>query len=366
MLSATGGAEEAVVSRLCEALSVHLDPKWGSTYWIERAAQLDFDPRAEIRTSADLARLGSTDAAELSTRALRDLIPRSVQASRTKLIVAQTGGTLGRPVWTAYLEQEFEQAFVEPFVVAARRVGFPLDGTWLYVGPSGPHIIGRAADAIARRCGSSAPFMVDFDPRWARKLPSGSFAAQRYLRHVLEQAVSVLRTQPIDVLFTTPPILHALAQEMSPGQRERIRGVHYGGMALEPEDLRRSQREDFPNAVHLSGYGNTLFGCCLELDATPGRTLRYYPYGDRLLFGVVAAERSIDASSASVRRDPGASGRLVFSRLDRTVLLINVLERDHVRLVPPPSDAPRGFRLVGVESPAPAPASAQRTAIGLY
>ncbi len=358
----TARDETAVDSRLCEALAIHCDPKWGSPYWIERTKQLGFDPRTVIRTVADLPRLETTEAAALSGRALDDFLPRSLQGARSKLIVAQTGGTLGRPAWTAYLEDEFEEAFVEPFVVAARHVGFPLGGTWLFVGPSGPHIIGLAADALARRSGSPRPFMVDFDPRWSKKLPAGSFAARRYLRHVLEQALAVLQTQPIDVLFTTPPILQALAGEMTPVQRESIRGVHYGGMALEPEALRRSQCEDFPNAVHLSGYGNTLFGCCLELDAKPGRALRYYPYGDRLHLCVVAAE----APSAPIEGGAGKSGRLVFSRLDRTELLTNVLERDHARLVSPPRDAPGGFGRMGVESPGPAAKTAQRVAVGLY
>jgi hypothetical protein len=351
---------------LREALATHCDPQWGSRYWIERSRQLGFDPRTAIRSVADLPRLGITDAAALSDCALDDFIPRSLQASRAKLVVAQTGGTLGRPAWTAYLEDEFEEAFVEPFAVAAQHVGFPVEATWLFVGPSGPHIIGLAADAIARRSGSPRPFMVDFDPRWAKKLPAESFAAQRYLRHVVEQALAVLQAQAIDVLFTTPPILEALSREMTISQRGRIRGVHYGGMALESEALRRSQCEDFPNAVHLSGYGNTLFGCCLELDVTPGRALRYYPYGDRLHFAVAAAESSTKALHAPVQADAGASGQLVFSRFDGAVLLVNVLERDHVRLVPPPVAAPRGFRQMGVESPGPAAKIAQRAAIGLY
>lgn len=362
----TARVEAAPNSRLCEALATHCDPKWGSPYWIARTKQLGFDPRTVIRSVADLPRLGIIDAEALSDRALDDFLPRSLQASRAKLIVAQTGGTLGRPAWTAYLEDEFEEAFVEPFAVAARHVGFPLDGTWLYVGPSGPHIIGLAADALARRSGSPRPFMVDFDPRWAKKLPAGSFAASRYLRHVVEQAASVLQLQRIDTLFTTPPILRALASEMTSGQRERIRGVHYGGRALEKEALRRSQCEDFPNAVHLSGYGNTLFGCCLELDANPGRTLRYYPYGDRLHFGVVADESATEVPSAPVEGIADTPGQLVFSRFDRTVLLVNVLERDHVRLVPPPGDAPVGFRRMGVESPGPVAKAAQRAAVGLY
>jgi thienamycin biosynthesis protein ThnN len=358
--------EAGVEPRLREALAIHCDPKWGSPYWIERTKELGFDPRTAIQSVADLPRLGIVDAAALSGRALDDFLPKSLQASRAKLVVVQTGGTLGRPAWTAYLKEEFEEAFVQPFSVAARHVGFPLEGTWLYVGPSGPHVIGLAADAIARRSGSPRPFMVDFDPRWVKRMPEGSFAAQRYLRHVVEQALAILQVQRIDVLFTTPPILDALARQMTAGQRERIRGVHYGGMVLEPETLRRSQCEDFPNAVHMSGYGNTLFGCCLELDAAPGRTLRYFPYGDRLHFAVVAAESGTQALPAPVQSDVSASGRLVFGRFDRTVLLANIMERDHVRLVAPPGDAPRGFRQVGVESPGPAAKIAQRAAIGLY
>jgi hypothetical protein len=353
-----------IETRLRDVLAIHFDPKRGSPYWLARAKKLGFDPRAEVKCVADLSRMGTMDPGDMATCALEDFLPRPLWDRRDELMVAQTGGTLGHPVWTAYLENEFREAFVDPFVIAAKHVGFPAGGTWLYVGPSGPHIIDRAAETIARSTGSMAPFRVDFDSRWARKLTTGSFASKRYLQHVVDQALAILESQSITVLFSTPVVVRALADSMDPIQREQIRGVHYGGTAIAPREMEVLQTEAFPNAVHLSGYGNTLFGCCLELGVVAGRELVYYPHGDRVLFGVLD-ERGEQPSRPMYNR-AGAEGSLVFSRLDQTVLLLNVLERDIVRLCDPPRDAPAGFRQMGVASPAPRVEHRHIASVSLY
>ncbi|MFQ5430505.1 MAG: hypothetical protein ACE5E1_09370 [Phycisphaerae bacterium] len=353
--------ESTFERHLAEVLAIHFDPVSGTPYWLDQSERLGCDPREAVRTAADLHRLPCMDAEALRERPLVDFIPRSVVERRGDLIVAQTGGTLGRPVWTAYTRDDFREAFVSPFLRAAEHVAFPGGGAWLYVGPSGPHIIHRAADAIARATGAASPFSVDFDPRWARKLPAGSFAAKRYLAHVAEQALAVVRSQPITHLFTTPTVLSVLAEEMTAEQREDIRGVHYGGMAIDPVLLRRMQTDVFPNAAHLAGYGNTLFGCCLELDVSVGRTLCYFPFGERLVFGVRP-----DEPGAAVTNEIGREGRLVFSRLDRSMLLLNYVERDRARLVDPPKDSPEPFRLAGVASPTPLVQRGIRPAISLY
>lgn len=337
-------------------LALHTDPDVGSRYWLERTKQLGVRHIGEVRTVGDLHRLGTMSPEDLRERTLWDYIPRAYHDQPGRLVLGQTGGTTGVPVWTAYLEDEFEAAFVRPFVVAAEHVGFPHGGSWLYVGPSGPHIIGKAASAIARAVGSAEPFTVDFDPRWARKMTSGSVAASRYLRHVVDQAMAVIESQAVDVLFATPPVLSALADRMTDEQRSRIKGVHYGGMAVREETLGQLQCEDFPEAVHLSGYGNTLLGCCLELNSKPGRTLDYFPYGDRLLL------RTVDEEGGDA-----PFGRVIACRFDRACLVINLIERDHAHAVCPPKDAPPGFRGMGLRGPhTPATVTNEPAVVGLY
>ena len=83
--------------------------------------------------------------------------------------------------------------------------------------------------------GAADAFTVDFDPRWAKKLPAGSFAAQRYLAHIEEQALAVLEVQNIEVLFVTPAVLSSLTERISEAKRMAIRGIHLGGMAASAE-----------------------------------------------------------------------------------------------------------------------------------
>jgi phenylacetate-coenzyme A ligase PaaK-like adenylate-forming protein len=219
-------------------------------------------------------------------------------------------------------------------------------------------VIGKVVRALARSTGSADPFSVDFDPRWAKKLPPDSMALFRYLEHVVEQAIGVIEQQPIEVVFTTPAVLSRLAKSMTEVQRSAVRGVHYGGMALANADLAQFQRATFPNAVHLSGYGNTLFGCCMEISAALNRELDYYPFGDRLLFEV------IDGQGQSL--ESGSTGQVCFTRLDQSMLIVRMRERDLAVLLPPPVDAPSGFRHCGVRNPHSPQSLAPNQRPGLY
>jgi hypothetical protein len=332
----------------------HFDLKWGSQFWLERAAEHGLDPRRDIRSLDELGLLGHLSQFDLVGRPLRDFIPRRFHGEMPRMVIAQTGGTTGQSAWTAYSPQEFSEAFVAPFVAAAEFLGFPKGANWLYAGPSGPHIISRASEHLAHAMSSPAPFMLDLDPRWAKKLEPGSFAQRRYTAHVVEQSVAIVREQGASVLFTTPPLASAIGEALNPEERHSIAAVHYGGMRLETDTLKRLQMEVFPAALHLSGYGNTLMGCCLELDTSPGRTPVYFPFGDRLHIALLAEDRD------------APNGRVCMSRFDETYLVVNLLERDHAVWADGPPDAPNGFAARGLRDPSPATQASAPLAQGLY
>jgi thienamycin biosynthesis protein ThnN len=353
---------ESLNERVRRVIDLHFHPTDGSAYWLDRAAALGIDPLREIHNLNDLALLGDMTPKDLQAKPLMDYVPRWLHRERDLLTVCQTGGTTGGQTfgtWTAYRDDEFDEAFIQPFVAAAGHVGFPARVPWLFVGPSGPHAIGKVVRDLAASLGSAEPFAVDFDPRWARRLPEGSFARERYLTHVVEQAMAVIATQDVRVLFSTPPVLEALAGTMSESQRRRIGGVHHGGLAITPGRMARFQTELFPEAVHLSGYGNTLLGCSLELDVSPHRQIDYFPWGNRLVFEVFGEDgQPVPA---------GGVGRVRVTRLDETMLIVRLTERDVAELLPaPPPGSPPGFQLPGLRNPGPPQADAAKVAGGLY
>lgn len=336
---------DAHVRRLVQ---IHFDPKSGAPYWLERARALGGDVRRQVKTFADLELLGPMDEEALRARPVLDFVPVSARASLSGAITAETGGTTGRPKRTVFSRAEFYAGFVEPFVRVAEYSGFPKSAPWLWAGPGGPHIIGQAAAACAAALGSPQPFAIDFDPRWFRKLPADSTGRSRYVQHLVDQALDIIAVEPIEVIFTTPVLLARLAEALSDAQRRRIRGVHYGGMRVEPQLLRRAQHEWFPNAVHLAGYGNSLFGVCMELGGPPDRRLCYHPFGLR----------------HQVRVD--AAGRVWMSRLDETVLIANLPERDSATAHPVPEAAARlGFQ-AGIADPRPLATGGESAAPGIY
>lgn len=338
-----------VNTRLQEVLEEHFDPRWGAPFWLRKRSELGFDPRREITTIGDIGRLGPMPTELLATLPVEDFIPRKFHDRLNDFVLAETGGTTGPPKRTAYLQEEFEEAFVRPFVTAATRIDFPRESRWLYIGPSGPHIIGKAARACAAALGSMDPFAVDFDPRWIRKLPAGSMAHTRYVEHVLSQAEAVLTTQGIGVLFATPPVLTRLGERLPRAIRNDIRGVHLGGLPSDPSFLEALDRDWFPNATVLGGYGNSLAGLCPQLSTTADGKPEYFPHGRRLFVDVFC-------------KPDAHRGQVIFHRLDRSCFLPNVFERDEAERVElDPKLSIEGFQRYGLRDPRPP--AAKRSAI---
>jgi phenylacetate-coenzyme A ligase PaaK-like adenylate-forming protein len=352
-------------------LAIHFDPTSGAPYWLEVARRVDFDPRENIQNVEDLARLGPMDQEALATRPIEDFIPRSQLHHRARWIVAESGGTLGAPKFAVHRRDEFHAAFVEPFLAAARLAGFPREEPWLFIGPSGPHIIALAARACAVGLGAAEPFSVDFDPRWAKKLPEDSFALTRYRAHIQEQALRILRTQRVGVLFSTPPVIDGLGEQMEEKKRAAIRGIHFGGMAV-GADLLRRLRTLFPHAVMLAGYGNTLLGMAPQLRAPQLRDVHveqppYYPHGARLILRPVPLGEAPDDERIKKQVGLGERGQVMAHRLDETQLILNLLERDTAIRVAPPAEARGdGFLQEGIGDPQPLVQGTAKPALGLY
>jgi hypothetical protein len=310
----------ATGDRLRDLLRLHFHPEWGSSYWLRRQEQLGWSVCDRVRTLDDLLLLGPMPLADLRRFPVRAFVPRAWHGQWRRFIVGETAGTSGAPCATAYREDEFQAAFVTPFLRVAEAAGFPRGEPWLWIGPSGPHIIGKVVRELARQTGSMDPFSVDFDPRWAKRLADGSTARQRYLEHVTTQALDVLRREEVGVLFITPPALSALAARLSDRQREAIHGIHYGGMSLTPETV-NDFRAAFPRAAHLAGYGNTLFGVVMEMADTHRLSMDYFPLGDRLQLHVVRWPHEDEAPGSWPPSlcEPGEPGRVLFHRLDETL-----------------------------------------------
>jgi hypothetical protein len=358
----------ATDDRLRDLLGLHFHPEWGSTYWLQRQEQLGWDVRDRVRTADDLWLLGAMPLADLRRFPVRAFIPRALHGQWPRFVVGETAGTSGEPCATAYRDDEFQAAFVTPFLRVAEATGFPRGQPWLWVGPSGPHIIGKVVRELARQTGSMDPFSVDFDPRWAKRLAEGSIARQRYLDHVTDQALDVMRREEVGVLFITPPALAALAARLTDSHREAIRGIHYGGMSLTPDAV-NDFRADFPRAVHLAGYGNTLFGVVMEVADGHRRAMDYFPLGDRVQFHVVdwpADGTALEGWPPSLC-EPGRSGRVLFHRLDQSCLLVGVVERDQAeRVAPSPEARALGGHADGLRNPQAPPALVGRLQMGLY
>jgi len=350
-------------------ISIHFNPVLGSHYWLHKEKELGIDARRDISSLEDLSILGPMEEEDLRRYPLEYFIPKIYLENKAAFILGETAGTTGLPKTTAYLKEEFSFIFVEWFRYIAEYRGFPRGAQWLWVGPSGPHIIGKAVGPVAQSMGSMDPFSIDMDPRWVKKLKPDSLGYKRYISHILEQALDILKRQYIGVIYSTPPLLHRLAETMSGEQRMQIRGIHYGGVAIEPEQIKRFRGEFFPNAVHIAGYGNTLFGLCMEIEESMDGNLDYYPPGPRMAVQVVSTEDGTqpDRNRLAQVVQYGEKGQVVCHRLDASFFIPNMFERDKaIRIAPTKNAQALGIHQDGVRNPSLLKGLETNAKVGVY
>ncbi|MEV1065385.1 phenazine antibiotic biosynthesis protein [Streptomyces sp. NPDC050263] len=314
------------------AMDWHFSPATGSPFWLNRAKTLDFDPRADVRTLADLARFPNVSG-ELRHTPVTDLVPRGYGEHPDVVGVFESGGTTGTPKRVVLLRDWLDRMLAWSNATLDAH-GFPRGADWLGLVPSGPHIVGEYFRRSAATFGRHG-FAIDLDPRWVKRcIAEGRGAeASGYAEHVVDQAADVLRDQEIGVLTITPPLLERLArrEDLVDLVNEKVRAIRWGGTQLDPDSRYLYRTEVFPGTVLAGNYGSTMIvGFAGE---RPGLSdddpCVFDTLGPHVTFGVVDPET----------REPvalGERGRVVAHHLSRSFLLPNNLERDLATRVAPP------------------------------
>lgn len=307
---------------LRHVVSIHFDPRHGTPYWMERARALRLDPLRDLRDLEDLAVLGHFDVDDLRKGRVRDFLPAPLAAEPARLQVFETGGTTGVPARLAVRDHwNLMAAWTSWFFDTVAP--FPRGLDWLWIGPTGPHAVGRFVALLAAARGGTC-FFIDLDPRYVKTLlAAGDHAAFRqYVAHVMRQVTQILDSQEIGVVGTTPALMEQLAPELV--RRGCMpQGLMYGGTHLTPDLMQLLRTRFFPEAIQSAGYGNTLMGLAplapLALDATE---VIYYPLWPIVQLSVVDPQRT------DVVVQYGETGRVQVTVLSEEFFIPRLLERD--------------------------------------
>jgi phenylacetate-coenzyme A ligase PaaK-like adenylate-forming protein len=335
------GARAALDAQVREIVRWHFDPETGTPFWLDFAKTLDWNPRTEIRTFADLARFGFFQDEWLRGGPVRRWVPRGY-ADRP-VYVFETGGSTGVPKSRISIE-DFRVDY-EAFSATLPAEAFPPGSDWLMLGPSGPRRLRLAVEHLAQFRGGIC-FMIDLDPRWVIKLlkmGQGKMAEQ-YKQHVVEQGLTLLRAHDnIRCLFTTPKLLEALCEKVSL-KKIGIKGVFCGGTEMTPQFHRFAVEELLEGAYFAPTYGNTLMGLAVHKPRKPGDSydIIYYPPSPRAMIEVV------DPDNPERVVEYGETGRVRLTTLTREFFMPLFLERDEAEREPPcdlyPWDGVRNVR----------------------
>jgi phenylacetate-coenzyme A ligase PaaK-like adenylate-forming protein len=354
-------AQARLDAHVREIVAWHFDPATGCPFWIEYASKLDWDPRTEIQTFADLKRFPPFQDDWLRGGPIQRWVPKGL--AHLPKFVFETGGTTGIPKSRVQM-LDFRTDY-EMFSETLPEEYFPRGANWLMLGPSGPRRLRLAVEHLCQHRGGIC-FCVDLDPRWVVKLIKRGAMDQleAYKAHVIDQALTILKAgHDIRCMFTTPKLLEALAEELQnhgTSIRERgITGIFAGGTEFTPQFTRFAMEELLGDGVYMTPtYGNTLMGlaCSKPVSAADGYKISYYAPQPRAVIEVV----SMDDCDRVV--EMGGTGRVRLTTLTRETFIPGFLERDEGEREPPCEKFPWD----GVSGVRPFRQFASTTTVGVY
>ena len=302
-----------------EVVAWHFDPVTGCPFWLDYATKLGWDPRREVKTYADLDRFPNFQDDWLRGGPVRRWVPKAY--ADQPIFVFETGGSTGVPKSRININ-DFRTDY-EDFSSKLPDQYFPKGADWIQVGPTGPRRLRLAVEHLAQYRGGIC-FMLDLDPRWFIKtLKMGQPEwAEGYKRHVIDQALTLLRAHPnIQCLFTTPKLLEALCEKVSL-KNAGIKGVFCGGTEMTPK-FHKYAVEELLNGVYFAPtYGNTLMGLATHKELVDDYAIVYYPPVPRAVIDVV------DPDDPAKLVEYGKTGRVRLTTLTKEFFMPRFLERD--------------------------------------
>ena len=353
-------AREQLDAHVRDIVRFHFDPETGCPFWLERAKQLNFDPRKDIHDFNDLQKFGLFEDEWLRGGPVRRWVPKAL--AQKPIYVFETGGSTGIP--KSRINCEDFRIDYSNFSATLPDDKFPPASDWLMVGPSGPRRLRLAVEHLAQHRGGIC-FMVDLDPRWVIKLIKKGWSEhlQAYKDHVIDQAVTLLQAgHTIKCLFTTPKLLEALAlrlESMGTSIRKAgITGIFSGGTEFTPQWNRFAHEELLDGAYMTTTYGNTLMGLAASAPSGPHNDYKitYYAPQPRAVLEVVG----FDDPTRIV--EYGKTGRVRLTTLTREFFMPGFLERDEGER----EEACEQYPWDGVSGVRPFHGLAATTTVGVY
>lgn len=359
-------AREYLNAHTHEIVQWHFHDSTGCPFWLEKKAELNFDPLTEVRDFDDLKKFPPFEDEWLRGGPVRRWVP---QALREKpIFVFETGGTTGIPKSRVVID-DFRIDY-ELFSATLPDQYFPRGSDWLMLGPSGPRRLRLAVEHLCQHRGGVC-FCIDLDPRWVIKLIKKGWMEhlEEYKRHCIDQAVTVLTAgHDVKCLFATPKLLEGLAlalEERGTSIPELgITGIFSGGTEFTPQWTRFAVEELLGGPSEQSGvymtptYGNTLMGlaCSKPVTATADYKISYYAPQPRAVTEVVEFQDMNQTVGF------GETGRVKLTTLTKEFFVPGFLERDEGEREPPYQQYPWD----GVSGVRPFHGFAKTTTVGVY
>jgi phenylacetate-coenzyme A ligase PaaK-like adenylate-forming protein len=359
-------AKQRLDAHVCEIVHWHFHESTGCPFWLEKKAELNFDPLTEVNCFEDLRKFPLFEDEWLRGGPVRRWVP---QAYADKAIyVFETGGTTGIPKSRVVID-DFRIDY-ELFSDTLPDKYFPLGANWLMLGPSGPRRLRLAVEHLAQFRGGIS-FCIDLDPRWVVKLIKQGWMdhLEEYKKHCIDQAVTILTAgHDVKCMFATPKLLEALADALEDRGTSipeiGITGIFSGGTEFTPQWTRFCIEEYFGGPPEESGvymtptYGNTLMGlaCSKPVTAEDGYKISYYAPQPRAVTEVV------DFEDAEQVVGYAETGRVKLTTLTKEFFVPGFLERDEGEREPPFETYPWD----GVSGVRPFHELASATTVGVY
>ncbi|WDQ17941.1 hypothetical protein [Rhodopirellula sp. P2] len=310
----------------------HFSDETGSPFWLEKKAELNFDPLTDVKSFDDLKKFPHFEDEWLRGGPINRWVPQGHAGK--PVYVFETGGTTGIPKSRMVIEDHWKD--YELFSDTLPDEYFPQGSNWLMLGPSGPRRLRLAVEHLAQHRGGIC-FCIDLDPRWVVKLIKKGWMEhlEEYKKHCIDQAITILTAgHDVKCMFATPKLLESLSE----GLEEKgtslaevgIKGIFSGGTEFTPQWTRFAVEEMLGGPPEEGGvfmtptYGNTLMGlaCSKPVSAADGYKISYYAPQPRAVTEVV----QFDDYNAKVGY--GETGRVKLYTLTDEFFVPGFMERD--------------------------------------